>query len=73
MMQRGDHLPEDIPALGLLHIRPHLNIIEEVHPWKSMRDHLDVIIDVVLEEVRHLYDIGMPEVVPSKIVKDVDL
>ena len=38
-----------------------------------MRRHLDVVVDLVLEEVVHLDDVGVPQPVPPEVVEHVNL
>ena len=52
-------LHEDLTALLFLHVDAELDVIEEIHARKTMRYHLDVVVDVVLEEIRHLDNVGM--------------
>lgn len=73
MMQCIRDLKEDISALNFIHCRFHLNVIEKIHARQTMRNHFDVIVDVVFEKVGHLHDVTVPQLILSKIIQDVDL
>ena len=73
MMHCLGNLDKDLPALLLLHIDPKLNVVEQIHARQAVRYHFNVVIGVVLEEVRHLDNVGVLETVSSQIVHDMDL
>jgi hypothetical protein len=68
-----DDLAEDAPYFFFFHIGSELDVVEEVHTWNAMRQHLDVIVDVVLKKVDHLHDVRMPQLWLSKKVHNMDL
>lgn len=68
VMHRPHHLQKDAPALRLVHARPQLDIIKQIHPRQAMRHHLDVIVRVVLEERLHLHDIRVPQLRAPQII-----
>ncbi len=68
----GD-LYKDAAALELVHVGAQLDVVEQVHARQAVRLHLDVVVDVVLEEVVHLDDVGVPQPIPLQVVQHVDL
>ena len=58
---RAHDLLEYIAISGLVYVGPDLDIVEEVYPWQSVGDHVNVIVDVVLEESIHLHNVRMLE------------
>ena len=68
-----DNLPEDVLAFRLFHIRSELDVVEQIHARYAVRDHLNVVVDVILEEINHLHDVRVSHTVSSKIVHHVNL
>jgi hypothetical protein len=68
-----NHLAEDASHFFLFHVGSKLDVVEEVHTWNTVRQHLDVIVDVVFKKIDHFHDIGMPQLRFSKEIHDMDL
>jgi hypothetical protein len=68
-----DNLSEDVFAFGLVHIRSQLNVVEQIHARYAMRNHLNVIVALVLEKIDHLHNVRMAHPVSPEIIHDMDL
>jgi hypothetical protein len=68
VVNRFSDLNEDAAALVLFHIDAQLDVVEEIHARQAVRDHFDVVVHVVLEEVGHFHDIGVLETVSTEVV-----
>jgi hypothetical protein len=73
VMYRFCHLYKDLAALLLFHVDAQLDIVEKVHTGQTVRYHLDVIVDVILKEIGHFYDVRVLKPVAAEIVQDVNL
>ena len=67
----GD-LDEDFATFVFLHVNAQLDIVEEIHAGHPVRDHFNVVVDVVFEKVGHFYYVGVLESISPQVVKDVD-
>ena len=58
-------LYKDFPAFLLFHVDTELDVVEKIHARQAVRNHLDVVVDVVFEEIRHLDNVIVLEAVSS--------
>jgi hypothetical protein len=68
-----DNLPEDVFTFPLFHIRSELDVVEQIHARYTVRDHLNVVVDIILEEINHLDDVRVSHTVSSKVIHHMDL
>lgn len=68
MVHSVNHLAEDVFAFHLFHIRPKLNVVEKIHAGNTVWEHLDVVVEAVLEKIDHLYDVRVLHLGRAEIV-----
>lgn len=65
-------LDEDLATLFLFHIDAQLDVVEQIHARETVGYHLNVVIDIVLEEVSHLDNVRVLIAVSSQEVEYVN-
>ena len=73
MVHSLGNLNKDLLALLLFHVDPELNVIKQIHAGQTMRNHLNVVVDIIFKEIRHLDNVGMLEPVSSEVIENMDL